>query len=332
MRKTFLTMAALLTLAGCAGRTFPLGEPIVPPRMADDALVMADGARLPLRHWLPDGPPKAVILALHGMNDYSNAFDEPGRWLAAQGIAVYAWDQRGFGQAPHPGYWSSAEAMAEDLRTAIRLIKAQRPQAPLFVLGESMGGAVAIAALADHPAPEVRGVILSAPALWGRDSMPVYQRAVLWLAANLAPGWELTGRGLHIQASDNIPMLRKLSADPLVIKETRVDAIEGLVDLMDEGAARIGRLDGPVLVLYGAKDQVIPPEPTWAAVARLPNRRVALYRNGWHMLLRDLHAEAVLADIAAWVQNPNAPLGSGAEIPSTPLPPCGRGVLSSRPD
>ena len=44
----------------------------------------------------------------------------------------------------------------------------------------------------------------------------------------------LTGSGLHILPSDNIPMLREFSRDPLVIKETRVDTIKGLVLLMSE--------------------------------------------------------------------------------------------------
>src|SRR3546814_14828012 len=63
--------------------------------------------------------------------------------------------------------------------------------------------------------------------------MPVHQRAALWLSARLFPSARLSGRGLGIQASDNIEMLRALGRDPLFIKETRVDAIHGVVNLMD---------------------------------------------------------------------------------------------------
>ena len=59
-----------------------------------------DGATLPLKSWLPDGKPKAVILALHGFNDYSNAFKDSGEEWAKHGIATFAYDQRGFGAAP----------------------------------------------------------------------------------------------------------------------------------------------------------------------------------------------------------------------------------------
>jgi acylglycerol lipase len=309
-------MMALL-LSACSATTHPAGPDIRAPAVEDGALAMADGALLPLRSWLPEGEPKAVIVATHGMNDYSNAFDGPGNALAAKGIAVHAYDQRGFGRGPHPGWWSSTGAMASDLRTVARLLAARHPGLPLYLLGESMGGAVAIEAVVHGPPPEVKGVILSAPAVWGRASMPWYQRAALWLSYRIAPGWTLTGKGLKIQPSDNIEMLRALSRDPLVIKETRVDAVHGLVNLMDAAQEDAPLLALPTLLLYGARDEIIPAEPTWAAVAAMPHlgtrQRAALYANGWHMLLRDLQAQVVIADIAAWLADPSAPLPSGAD-------------------
>ena len=288
-------------------------QPVIEP----DSWRADDGARLPLRSWLPEGAPKAVVLAVHGMNDYSNAFDAPGKVLAAKGIATYAYDQRGFGEGPHPGFWSSTATMAGDLRAVAALLHARHPQVPLYVLGESMGGAVAMVAAAGTPPPGVAGLILSAPAVWGRSSMGVFQSAALWLAYRVAPGWAPTGRGLKIQPSDNIEMLRALSRDPLVIKATRIDAIHGLVDLMDAAQEDAGRITLPVLVLYGEKDEIIPADPTWDAIRSLPDlgrgQRAALYPNGWHMLLRDLQARVVVDDIAAWIEAPAAPLPSGAD-------------------
>ncbi|OAN56855.1 alpha/beta hydrolase [Magnetospirillum moscoviense] len=317
MRRLHVLLLALL-LSACAAVSHPPGPPVVTPAIAPDHLLMADGARLPLRQWMPAGPPKAVIVALHGMNDYSNFFDEPGTYLAGLGIASYAYDQRGFGQGPHPGTWSSTEAMADDSATAIRLMAAKHPGVPVFALGESMGGAVLMVMEAQGRTPaEMTAKLLSAPAVWGRAAMPWYQRAVLWLAYHVAPGWKPSGRGLNIRPSDNIEMLKKLGADPLVIKETRVDAIKGVVDLMDRAAELAPTVTGPTLVLYGEKDEVIPAEPTWRAIRALPGleteQRVALYGQGWHMLLRDLQAKVVLDDIAAWVADRAAPLPSGAD-------------------
>lgn len=319
MRHAVAALLLLLGLSACSAVTYPPGPPVQTPRLENERVVMADGAALPLRSWLPDRAPRAVVLALHGMNDYSHFFAEPGTYLAKRGIASYAYDQRGFGQAPHPGHWSSAAAMVADARAAVDLVAVRHPGVPVVLLGESMGGAVAMLAATDPPAG-LDGIILAAPAVWGRDAMPWWQRLALWLAYQVAPGWTPSGSGLGIRPSDNIEMLRKLSADPLVIKRTRIDALKGVVDLMDQAQAAPAAVRVPTLFLYGAHDEIIPPAPTWAAAAEIAERRAALYPDGWHMLVRDLAAWVVLDDIAAWVSDFTAPLPSGAEALAPPLP------------
>jgi alpha-beta hydrolase superfamily lysophospholipase len=113
-------------------------------------------------------------------------------------------------------------------------------------------------------------------------------------------------------------MLKALGRDPLVIKQSRIDAVYGLVNLMDRAMASASSLRAPALVLYGAKDQLIPPAAVEEMTERLPasadgSRRVAYYPNGYHMLLRDLQGDTVWRDILAWMDDPRAPLPSGAE-------------------
>ena len=314
-----LVLVALLATA-CAPRLAPPGPGPTAPSLTADRLVAADGLELPLRALLPaDGArPKAVIVALHGINDYSNAFEEPGRYWAGRGIATYAYDQRGFGAAPNRGLWAGTPALTADLTAAARALRARYPGIPLYLLGHSMGGAVVLAAMAGADPPPAAGVILVAPAVWARSTMPLLHRISLWIGAHTLPWLAVTGRGLNIQASDNIEMLRALGRDPLYIKETRIDALHGLVDLMDAALAAAPRLRTPALLLYGAKDEVVPEGPALRLWQALPERardrqRRALYADGWHMLLRDLEAEVVLNDVVHWIEAPRAPLPSGAE-------------------
>jgi alpha-beta hydrolase superfamily lysophospholipase len=147
--------------------------------------------------------------------------------------------------------------------------------------------------------------------------MGLLPRLALWAGVRLMPGLTLTGRGLEIRPSDNIAMLRALARDPLVIHETRIDAIYGLVDLMDAALAAAPRLDATALVMYGAKDDIVPREAIKHFVDALPpeprRRRLAWYDHGYHMLLRDLEGPIVAADVANWVTSPRAPLPSGAD-------------------
>lgn len=310
-----------LSAPAVLGNAVPPAGPPIAPRLADKALIAADGTLLPLRVWLPKGKPKAVVLALHGFNDYSNAFTGPAEALAKNGIATYAYDQRGFGEAPLRGRWPGQRQLTDDLATASQLVHAQHPGVPLYLMGESMGGAVVIAAVTGAtgtPPPKVDGIILVAPAVWGRDTMNVFERTALWTGDALFPSMTLTGRGLKIMPSDNIEMLRGLARDPLVIKETRIDTIKGLVDLMDTALAAAPKVTAPMLLLTGARDEVVPPGATREWIEHLPyqarmTRRIALYADGYHMLLRDLDAPTVLSDVESWMADHRAPLPSAAD-------------------
>ena len=273
------------------------------PTIERDAFRTHDGLELPLRHW--DAPaPIAVIVALHGMSDYSNAFDMPATWWARNGITTYAYDQRGFGAAPNPGIWAGSDALRGDLADFVEAARAKHPNLPVYALGESMGGAVLLSSLAGPRPPRVDGVILVAPAVWSREDMPLSYRVALWLTAHTFPAAKFSGRGLKIWPSDNIEMLRKLARDPLFQHKTRADQIYGLVDLMDQARHAPEHLSAPpdILFLYGAKDQIIPKAPTEAVIAALGKRaRVKRYDHGYHMLLRDLEAEKVWTDTLDWI-------------------------------
>lgn len=323
-RQPALAVALLLvgTLAACVPTVIPAGPPVVTPHAQETSLLMHDGAQLALHRWLPDGRPSAVVLALHGFNETGNSFAIPGAAWVKEGVALYAYDQRGFGASPHRGIWPGTDSLVADLETATGLIAAQHPGVPLYVLGESMGGAVVMVASARGKIGRVDGAILVAPAVRGRETLNVFARAGLWFFAHTVPWLAGYPRNTGITPTDNKEALRSLSRDPLVIKDTRIDAVWGLVNLMDDALAAASSLDPPVLILLGARDDLVPDEPNDLMLRRLPPasrsaRRVAEYRNGYHMLLRDLSADIVHRDVVAWIDSrrsdPNRPLPSGAE-------------------
>jgi alpha-beta hydrolase superfamily lysophospholipase len=299
--------AVVLLLGACAPTLQPRGNQMVTPMIAGDALTMRDGIALPLRVWQAEGTPKAVIVALHGMSDYSNAFALPAKVWAKDGITTLAYDQRGFGAAPNPGLWAGSDLMRDDLHDAVAAARARYPHVPVFALGESMGGAVLLTALASADGLNLDGAILVAPAVWSRGDMPLTYRVALFLGAHLLPGMILSNSAashvVTIMPSDNIPMLRAMGRDPLVQKKTRTDTIYGLVDLMDEARHAVPGRAPPILLLTGDRDQVIPRPPTDAVIAALGQKaEVRRYPGGYHMLLRDLDGDRVSADIAAWTE------------------------------
>ncbi|WP_374575775.1 alpha/beta fold hydrolase [Phenylobacterium sp.] len=319
--KRLLIVLAALTLGACS----PLmvqqaGTPSATfqgPRLEPHAFVSFDGTRLGLTTWLPKGDdPAAVIVGVHGMNDYSNAFHLAAPWWAEQGVATYAYDQRGFGRSPDRGVWGGDKLMDEDLRVITALLRARYPKAVIVVAGESMGGAVAIETFASDQPPAADRLVLLSPAVWGWREQPLPNKLALWMAARFTgskvytpPRW-LTDR---VKPTDNIPELIAMGRDPLMIWGARSDTLYGLVTMMDRAWNTIGDIRVPVFYLYGRHDQIIPKDAAFTAASRLKaGDRTAFYDQGWHLLTRDHEGPKVWADVLAFVRDPDAPLPSDA--------------------
>ena len=106
----FLITLLLFTLTGCMPMVYLPDTKIQPARLTETAFITEDGASLPLRRWLPKNETHAVLIALHGFNDYSKFFTTPAEYLSRAGIACFAYDQRGFGLAPRRGLWAGEQA------------------------------------------------------------------------------------------------------------------------------------------------------------------------------------------------------------------------------
>jgi len=279
---------------------------------------MSDGTVLPARAWLPPTGLgwKGVILALHGFTDSRDGWELPAPVFAQAGYAVFAPDQRGFGATADRGKWAGSKRLVDDAGELLAQLRARYPGRRVVVMGESMGGAVA-ALLAARPGPSPDATVLLSPAVWGPGQMDVRLYAALLLADAVAPRWVPNPGSLaqHITASDNIPALIRFGRDPLTLRRVDVRDLRGLVALMGEAHDAMAHLHGPVLLLDGRRDQLVPPSATASAWDGLPaSVRRGFYPNGYHLLLRDHDRALVEADILAWLDEPDRWLPSGADV------------------
>lgn len=308
-------------VASCAPKTQrPLAPPadFSGPRFTQDAFISFDGARLGLTVWAAENEtqnPDAVIIAVHGMSEYADAFWLAGPWWASQGVRVYAYDQRGFGRSPERGVWPGGDLMRRDLRAAVAAARAAHPDAVVAVVGQSMGGAVTLTADDAGDAPLADRVIVTAPAVRGWSVLPWTHKVSLWFASRVTGGWAVQPPrrvAVAVQATDNLEALYRNGNDPLFLHQTRFDALAGLVDLMEEASRAVPGQHTPTLVVYGAKDELIPLDAAQYALQTVgPCTRTAFYPDGWHMVLRDLQAETVWRDIVAFIRDPAGPTPSG---------------------
>ncbi|BAU58161.1 lysophospholipase [Halorhodospira halochloris] len=273
-------------------------------------IVTADDYGLPYRYWYPqDHEPEAIVLGLHGLNDYSAGLSTLAEYLAENhNVATYSYDQRGFGATADRGSWAGKEKLLSDAELVSELLAERYPDKPLFIVGHSMGGGIAIRLAAERQPEHVDGLVLIAPAVWGRDEMPWYQRSGLWLATHLIPQLELRGDWVGVEPTDNPQELEKWHNDPLIQQSVKAETLEKVTELMGKALEATKKLRLPALILYGERDEVVPAEPICAMLERLPEPptgkwRFALYPDGYHMLTRDLQRQLVLQDIGAWISH-----------------------------
>lgn len=307
-RRALPAAAAAMGLAACGPRVAGLGpavgQPMITPEA--DALVMADGFRLPLRAWLPEGPPRAVLLGLHGFNDHAGAWQVPASLFTDQGFALYAYDQRGFGATDTRGLWPGTEALVADATQAAALVRARHPGLPLAVMGESMGAAVLLVAGSRMPAD---AWVLLAPAVWGRATMNALYRGMLWALSGAVPSLAVSGSNPVTKVTDDEDVLQAMRKDTLLIRATRMDAVSGLVDLMDDAVAAAPGFDpGPALLLWAGRDDLVPDSATSAFLERLPpsppaRRTLRHEPGGYHLLLRDTGRAARAQAIGQWLDD-----------------------------
>lgn len=254
--------------------------------------------------WLPEQDPAVVIVVSHGLAEHGGRYTGLAEHMVARGRGVYAMDHRGHGRSS--GRRADIDRfayLASDLATFVGRAQRQHPDATVFLLGHSMGGAIALATALSNPG-SLRGLVLSAPALAAGEEVPALKALVLRLLSRLAPG--MGALTLPANAISRDPaVVRAYESDPLVFRGAiPARTLVELLDAMAGFPAAAPALRLPVLVQHGTADRLVPLAATRPVYQRLgdPQRRtVRLYEGLFHEAYNEPERERVMADLDAWI-------------------------------
>lgn len=252
--------------------------------------------------WQPDETPRATVAIVHGVGEHSGRYGNVVDYLIPRGYVLYGFDLRGHGRSPgQRGYCDSWEAFREDVRAFLSLVRQREGDRPLFLLGHSMGGIIALD-YALRSSDGLRGVIASAPGI-GTNTIPAY----LWsLARLLNRVWPSFSINTQLD-------LNQISRDPAVVKEAQADPLshtKGSPRLGMEAQATIDWIQAhaadlavPLLIVHGTADAIALPDGSqrFAKNATYPDVELREYEGGYHELHNDIIKEQVLADVENWL-------------------------------
>jgi alpha-beta hydrolase superfamily lysophospholipase len=126
------------------------------------------------RNWnrtfeLSSESPRAGVLLLHGMSDSPYSLRSIGQRLHKEGAWVIGLRIPGHGTAPSGLVSVRWQDMAAAVRLAVRHLRDRVDNRPLYIVGYSTGGALAVnytlSALEDAALPQVKGLVLISPAI-----------------------------------------------------------------------------------------------------------------------------------------------------------------------
>lgn len=248
-----------------------------------------------VREWKPEGPPKAVVVLVHGIAEHSGRYERTGSLLSDADFHVRSFDLIGFGATGGPrgdiGAWSLYHDQIE------RHMQWAREQGvPVVLMGHSMGGNLAAGyVLSGRASPDL--LVLSAPALGGGAG---WQRVLASVFSKIAPTLAVANSLKGDQLSRDPAVGEAYFADPLVYAKTTPRLGDALFEAMTEVTESAPRLEIPTLVLHGGADTIVPPQST-AILGEIPGVERRLYPELRHEILNEPEGPEIVAEIVTWV-------------------------------
>jgi len=287
---------------------------------------------IPVVQWTnPDMQPKAVIVALHGATQQAGSFDVLAKHLADQGFAVVGLDLRGHGRwyfGPFQklgGKTISYTQSVKDLQALCGELRNQYPGLPLFCIGESTGGGVAMHAVGQEK-NLFDGLVLASAGT--RTNIFDWKLIIPDLCKGLTNlDKQIDGSPYILKyASEDKRIVNEMVADPLsrsFLSGKEIIKTLFFINSM-QGAARKLPQDLPVLLLQGGKDHIVSPATAEALLRNIgsDDKRMVVFQESGHVMLGTSYIkEPIMNLVTKWLNDETNAVNVKMEMAKNPITP-----------
>jgi acylglycerol lipase len=255
------------------------------------------------RAWLPDSVPRAIVVIAHGAGEHAGRYEHVAARLTSDGYAGYAVEHRGHGHSQGPrALIDRLDNAVADLDALVTLAREHQPGLPVFLLGHSMGGTIAVSYAIAHQ-DRLSGLILSAP-LAALEAAPAPMRVAARVLSALAPRLPLIAIDATLVSRDPT-VVERYEKDPLVyhgkLPVRTVAELAGAIERFPESAAAI---TVPTLIMYGTADRLCPPEGSLMLDERIgsSDKTLTPYEGLYHEILNEPEQDLVLDELSEWLR------------------------------
>jgi len=259
--------------------------------------------RLSARLWAcPD--PRGVLVIAHGHGEHGGCYAEfAGAIVPEANVDVVAFDFRGHGRsAGRRGVIRRYTDLLDDLEIWLGWAAHERPGLPVFVLGHSNGGLVAIRLLETRQ-PKIAGLILSNPALRLTADAPRWKRWIGEVLLRVAP-WVTLQTGIDSdQLTQATESMITIDTDPLRHHRISPPSYFGMVANGPLALLEADRLTAPLFLILGGADPVTDPETGRRFFERASSvdKTLVVHEAMRHEPLHEVDRDEVIAAILLWI-------------------------------
>lgn len=256
------------------------------------------------RTWLPQDPPRAAIILVHGLGEHSGRYENLARHCTDLGFAVHAIDHYGHGKSDgHPGYVERFSVYLDGVRALHEYVRQLHGETPVFLLGHSMGGLISAAYLLEQQ-HAFRACVLSGPALKSDAEPPALVMVIVRLLAALLPTVPLLGLD-PAGVSRDPEVVRDYVADALVHHgKLTARLIAEMSKAMRNTLAQSGAIRLPLLIMHGDQDVLTSPAGSQALLDAVSSedKTLKLYPGLYHEIFNEPEKDDVLTDMTNWLE------------------------------
>lgn len=262
----------------------------------------SDGIELYYHSHVPKRP-KGIMAVAHGLGEHSQRYQNLIDYFLPQGWGLYLMDHRGHGRSPGPRVHTPRLAtMVQDLACFLKKVGRETEEYPLFLVGHSFGGQIAVNYLADHPAP-LRGTVLSSPNL--KLSLPVswIKKFAARQFSFFLPTVSLPGDIDPSYVSHDPKVVHEYRTDPLVSQRISLRMGSEILDNLDHIMQLAPKIRVPALLMHGGSDQITAVEGTQEFFKKMKvvDRELKIYPELFHELFNEIGKERIFADMQKWL-------------------------------
>jgi alpha-beta hydrolase superfamily lysophospholipase len=262
-----------------------------------------DGVVIPYREWWREKA-KAVVLYLHGQGDHSGPFTAMGDLLHERGFHIYAHDHRGFGLSREArGDIPTFACFIQDALEVLHHARRQNGDRPVFLLGLSMGGHIALRT-ACRAGQALQGVIALSLGFKLRNPPTIPQVVRGVLSAILAPRRYLPILGEPVVTTRNALHVKRAQEDEHWVHRFTGRFLLNTVLSIKQAKRELSRLKLPVLMLQAGDDALICPEESRRFFERIPHpdKEFRLLPGLCHNLVAEPEMPEIASLVAAWME------------------------------